>query len=389
MSRPLTLRGITWDHDRGLRPLLATAAAYAEREPTIRVEWRVRSLQAFADRDVASLAERFDLIVLDHPSIGDAVDRSSLVPLDEHLDAAFLRDQETNNVGRSYESYVWEGHVWALAIDAAAQVASYRPDLLDRLGASVPETWDEVSALSRAAREAGLTVAVPTIPVDAVLAYCAIAVADGVDPFEGEAHGRVAALERLRAIVGVAHPDSSAWNPPATYEHMTSADDVVYCPLAFGYSNYSRADYRGRVLRFAPGPAGGSGVRVGTLGGAGLAVSASSPNVDAAARYAAFVASPGIQRGLYVREQGQPGHRSAWTDPAVNELANGYFERTLPGLDAAYLRPRHAGFLEFQDRAGAEVHRFLVERADDALDAVDRLDAIWAQTSDRTRGTAT
>jgi multiple sugar transport system substrate-binding protein len=384
MPEPVTLRGITWDHDRGLRPLVATAAAYAERQPGVRVEWEVRSLQAFADQDVLSLAERFDLIVLDHPSIGFAVDRECLVPLDARLDRGFLRDQEANSVGRSYESYLWDGHVWALAIDAAAQVASVRPDLLAALGRDVPRTWDEVEALARDARRIRAFVALPSIPVDAFLSYCAIAVADGVDPFGGDRVARASVLDRLARLVELAHPASTAWNPPTMYEHMATEDDVVYCPLAFGYSNYSRADYRRQGIAFVPGPAGSTGALVGTLGGAGLAVSASSHRVEAAVAYAAFVASPEVQRGIYVREEGQPGHRSAWTDAEANRITNRYFVDTLPGLDAAYLRPRHAGFLELQDRAGAAVQRFLAERRHDALDVVDRLDAMWDETGGST-----
>jgi multiple sugar transport system substrate-binding protein len=379
MSEPVTLRGITWDHDRGLKPLLAAAAAYAERAPNLRVEWQVRSLQAFADEDVVSLAERFDLIVLDHPSIGDAVERECLVPLDEHLDRTFLRDQEANSVGRSYESYMWDGHVWALAIDAAAQVASYRPDLLALLGRDVPQTWDEVEALAREAREIQAFVALPSIPVDAVLSYCALAVAHGLDPFAGDRDARAAALERLARVVTLAHPDSTAWNPPRLYEHMASAGDVVYCPLGFGYSNYARPGYRDRLVAFAPAPSGPSGAPIGTLGGAGIAVSSSSTNLEPAAACAAFVAAPDVQRGIYVREQGQPGHRSAWLDDEANALTSGYFRATLPGLDAAYLRPRHLGFLPFQDRAGELVHRYVADGGD-PLDVVDRLDAIRTET---------
>ncbi len=378
MADPVVLSGITWNHDRGLRPLIATAAVYAERAPGVRVEWDVRSLQAFADEDVASLARRFDLIVLDHPSIGFAVERGALVPLDDHLDASFLRDQERSSVGRSYDSYGWDGHVWALAIDAAAQVASYRPDLLARLGVDVPATWADVFDLDTVAREAGLRIVVPSIPVDAILSYLALCVAEGIDPFDGPRAERAALLQRLRGLVERGHPAARTMNPPRAYEHMATDNDVVYCPLAFGYSNYSRLDYRRHVLSFAPAPAGSTGAPVGTLGGAGIAVSALSSRIDAAVAHAAFVASPEVQRGLYVREHGQPGHRSAWLDEAANDLARGYFRDTLPALDAAYLRPRHAGFLEFQERAGDVVHRFLSDG--DALDVVDRVDEIDAET---------
>ena len=42
------LRGITWGHERGVDPLTATAARYAD-ETGVRVSWDVRSLQGFAD----------------------------------------------------------------------------------------------------------------------------------------------------------------------------------------------------------------------------------------------------------------------------------------------------------------------------------------------------
>jgi multiple sugar transport system substrate-binding protein len=379
MPEPVTLRGITWDHDRGLKPLVATAAAFAEREPTVHVEWRVRSLQAFADQDVASLADRFDLIVLDHPSIGFAVERGCLVALDQHLEPAFLLDQKVNSVGRSYSSYVWDGHVWALAIDAAAQVASYRPELLEPLGVGVPQTWIEVLQLADLAWEGGMSVAIPLIPVDAILSYLAMSIAEGIDAFDGPRSSRAVVLERFRGLAVRAHPMSPIWDPPAMYDHMAETDEVVYCPLGFGYSNYARPDYRRHLLAFAPPPSGSGGIGVGTLGGAGLGISSSSRDIDASVRYAAFVASPDVQQGIYVRAHGQPGYRRAWTDDAVNRLTNDYFRDTLLGLDAAHLRPRHVGFLDFQDRAGGLVHDYL-DHGGDPLDVVDRLDTTYAET---------
>jgi multiple sugar transport system substrate-binding protein len=48
-------------------------------------------------------------------------------------------------------------------------------------------------------------------------------------------------LDRLHALIKLAHPRSVEWNPIQVYEFMISGSDVVYCPYAFGYSNYSRA----------------------------------------------------------------------------------------------------------------------------------------------------
>ncbi len=364
----LRLRGITWDHVRGLGGLRATADAFRNVRPAVEVEWTARSLQSFADQSVDELARQFDLLYIDHPAIGYAVARRCLAPLDEHLDPAVLEDQAANSVGRSAESYEWEGHRWALATDAAAQVAAYRPDLLELAGVAVPGTWDDVLAAASALRAAGLWMAFPAIPVDAICAFLAMC---GTELPSREA-GR-AALELLREVVACSHPSSLEWNPPRMLEHMTTADEVAYCPAAFGYSNYARPGFRPHLVRFAGGPAG-------TLGGAGLAVSAHGAAVQEAVRYAAFVADAEVQRTVYFQGGGQPGHRSAWTDDAVNEASTGFFRDTLDAMDAAYLRPRHDGFLGFQQTAGQLVHRNL--REGEGGDAGAVLDAIEAEYRD-------
>jgi multiple sugar transport system substrate-binding protein len=376
------LQGITWDHERGLGGLRATAREYGRRRPDIRVEWTVRTLQAFADEPVDRLAERFDLIYVDHPALGYAVARECLVPLDEWLGAAFVAEHDRESVGRSAESYRWEGHLWALATDAAAQVSAFRPDLLERAGIEVPRTWEDVVAAGSALRRHGLWAAVPMIPVDAVCAFLAICVADGVEPFGGDSVvsrdiGRDA-LRTLRRAVEGTHPEGTSWNPPRTLERMSTQDDVAFSPLAFGYSNYARPGFRANVVRFTGGPAGADGVPRGTLGGAGLAISSRSAHVDEAVAYAAYIADPQVQRTVYFEGGGQPGHRSAWTDPGVNEASNGFFADTLPAVDAAYLRPRFDGFLDFQDRAGTIVHGWL--RGAGEVDSVlDELDACYRQ----------
>jgi multiple sugar transport system substrate-binding protein len=386
-SAPTVLRGITWDHVRGLGGLQATAAAYAARRPGVRVEWTTRSLQASADQPADQLARQFDLIYLDHPAVGEAVARACLVPLDEHLDRAALTVQSTGSVGRSAESYVWEGHRWALATDAAAQVAAYRPDLLQRAGVAVPRTWPEALDAAAALRRAGLWAALPVIPVDAVCAFLAICAALGETPFfTGQVVSRRigrSALALLKAMVERCHPSSLDWNPPRLLEAMSGGDEVAYCPLAFGYANYARPGFRDHLVLGAAPPAGNDGVPRGTLGGAGLAVSAHSAAVADAVGYAAWVARPEVQRTRYFEAGGQPGHRSAWTDETVNAAACGFFRDTLGALDAAVLRPRHDGFLAFQEAAGDLVHGHLRHRGDPDR-VLAALDAAW-QASHRER----
>jgi multiple sugar transport system substrate-binding protein len=387
----IRLRGITWDHPRGLGGVRATAEAFEAVRPDVTVEWVTRSLQAFADEPVERLADRFDLIVLDHPAIGEAVERACLLPLDDHVEGAFIQQQEAGSVGASAESYRWNGHVWAFAVDAAAQVAAYRPDLLERCRSDLPRTWEDVESLLERARSIGAWIAFPTIPVDAVLAFLAICCALGEEPCatSDRVVGREVGQEALTLVarvVGASHPESTSWNPPRMLERMSTTDEVVYAPLAFGYSNYARAGFRQHVVRAAPGPCGADGIPRGTLGGAGLAVSAQRPNADAAVAYARFTADPATQRTVYAEGGGQPGHRSAWTDASVNASSSGFFADTLAALDAAYLRPRYDGVLGFQEAGGDLIHAWLREGGDAGV-VLDDLDARYcASLSDEASG---
>ena len=357
----ITLTGITWDHTRGYLPLVATAQRFGELHPQITIEWHKRSLQEFADTPIERLAERFDLLIIDHPFAGYAAAHQTLLPLDEHLPAAFLADQAANSVGGSHASYAYGGHQWALAIDAATPVSAFRPDLLERYEARPPETWGDLLALARR----GL-VALPAIPIDSLMNFYMLCIGLGEQPFAGgeqviSLEVGAAALELLRELVGLCAPASLHRSPIATYEALVGGDDLAYCPFAYGYSNYARPEYTARLLRF------GGLVRLGgqplrsTLGGAGLAISAHCRDLGPALEYTQFVAGPDCQRGMYAFSGGQPGHRLAWLDPALNRACSNFFLDTLPTLDDAYLRPRYAGYIPFQDHASPVVHRYLRE----------------------------
>ena len=383
----IELRGVSWDHPRGHNPMVATAAAYMRDHPEVRIAWDTRSLQDFADYPIVRLAETYDLMVIDHPHVGIAAADGCLLPLDEYLDAAFLADQAANSVGPSHHSYFWAGHQWTLATDAAAQVSAYRSDILLQIGAAIPRRWDDVLALANIRRDQPYgKIAMPMIPVDAICAFCSLCANAGEPPFVGDEiavsrpTGRYA-LETLRALREAAHPESPTWNPFRTLDRMSTTDEIAYVPLLFGYSNYSRAGFRPNLVRFFDVPGtGDGGPRGAILGGAGVAVSSRSQQKEAAYAYAAFVASPDVQRGIYFDADGQPGHRSAWTDDRTNEVAHDFFRDTLATLDNAYLRPRYAGYIEVQAQAGVLVHAFLqgagdVERTLDAIDALYRSSA--------------
>jgi multiple sugar transport system substrate-binding protein len=359
--------------------MLATARKFSEEHPEIRIEWTVRSLHEFGDASVKSFAENYDLIVLDHPFMGAIARDRYIVALDEHIPPTILDTLQSESVGVSHQSYFYGGHQWALAIDAAAQVAGYRADLLDAAGVPLPETWDEVFEVAKI-RPGFVNLAL--LPLDSLMCFFTLCANAGYPPFS-EDSGRVVnhdagqyALLRLKDLAKSSTPDALTMNPIAMWERMSTTDDIAYCPLAFGYSNYARDGYRPSRLSFTNIPSSGAtGCAGATLGGAGLAISKRCANIEVAAQYASWVAGADCQRTLYVQSGGQPGNKRAWTDPEANALANNYFLQTLPTLENAFLRPRFAEFPEFQNAAFDVVWKFLKrdQSPESTLNALDEL----------------
>ena len=321
--------------------MAATAQRFSELNTGVEVIWEKRSLQEFADQPIDQLAERYDLLVIDHPWAGFASAAGLLLPLDEHLPASFLADQAANSVGPAYQSYCFDGHQWALAIDAATPVASWRPDLLAT--SDLPQKWDDVLQLGLAG-----DVLMPGIPTDTLMNFYMVCSTLGQDVCQDE-DGVVSvevgaqALGMLRELALVINPVFWDLNPVRVYEAMTLTDRYTYCPFAYGYSNYSRLGYARKVLEFGDlVEIDGQRCRT-TLGGAGLAISSRCAEREAAVEYAAFVADPACQRTLYYDSGGQPGHRTAWTDERVNASCHDYFRNTLPALDRSFCAPATQG----------------------------------------------
>ncbi len=366
----ITLKGLTWDHPRGYAPLLGGAAEYEKQHPEIKIHWERRTLREFGEAPIEPYLDRYDLLIVDHPFVGFAAAHGALVDLAPSISEAEKLRFAADSLGPSWESYWYGAGLWAFPIDAAAQVASYRPDLLPTLSPVVPDTFDGVLELGKKVRKAGKYIVVPACPTDAVSLFFTLSANLGYPiPEERElfVDDSVAAevLDRLHALIALAHPRSVEWNPIQTYDFMTSASDAVYCPYGFGYSNYSRVGNSVR-LKFTDAPAAGQRGCAGTvLGGTGVAISKFSAHQSEAIAYAKWLVGPEHQRGAYFREGGQPASLAAWTDSSVNAAADGFFSGTLRTLQTAYLRPRFDGFVRFFEAAGIEINRCLRGEAED------------------------
>lgn len=342
--------------------MAATAQRFSEMHPGIEIKWEKRSLQAFADFSVQELAERYDLLVIDHPWAGFAAKTKSILPLDDYLPAPFLKDLEENSVGHSHRSYQFDGHQWALAIDAATPVASSRPDLLRKHNFLLPSTYAQLLDIA----DRGL-VAFALIPIDTLMSFYMFCCSLGEAPCQTEEHVvseavGIHALQLFKQLVNKVHERFHHFNPIQVYEYMTNTDEIAYCPFAYGYSNYARHGYAQRVLDFHDLVSlDGTENMQSTLGGTGLAISSKCAHLEEAMSYARYVASPACQLGLYFDNGGQPGHLKAWQAVHTNKLSGNYFYNTLPALQRAFLRPRYHGHMFFQDHAGDVVRDFMIK----------------------------
>jgi multiple sugar transport system substrate-binding protein len=370
------LKGISWAHSRGITPLLAAAQRFSELVPGVRIDWDKRSLQQFADMPIEDLTESYDLLIIDHPWVGRAASLRCVLPLDQHLSPDFLKDQAEHSVGYSHHSYQYEGHQWALAIDAATPAASCRKDLLEADGRTFPESWQQVLELGRLGR-----LAVPAIPIDLLMHFYMFCMAHGARPFQTrtkvvDRETGIKALATMRELFSLVDPIFFQCNPIAVAERMTKTDDYWYCPFAYGYSNYSREGYAKNTLTYGDLVQMDSGGRLrSTIGGTGLAVSAHTPYPEIALQFLEMVVSPSFQSTFYVEHGGQPGHRLAWINERANRLTHNFFYSLLPAMERGYMRPRYDGYLQFQDQAGRPIQDYLVNGGEEAstLDSIDAL----------------
>src|SRR5205814_3663615 len=174
------------------------------------------------------------------------------------------------------------------------------------------------------------------IPLDTFCNLLNLCASAGEILFPDDEHvvGRAAgqrALARLKELASVVPAMFFELNPIRTLEVMSRDDEFAYCPFTYGYSNYARSGHAPKLVRFGDIIEVERGHAPSTmLGGTGLAISSRCKNLEIALSYAGFVAAPQTQRGIYFQSGGQPGHRSAWLNDAVNAASSNYFRDTLP-----------------------------------------------------------
>ncbi|OCP08391.1 MULTISPECIES: extracellular solute-binding protein [unclassified Ensifer] len=372
----VTLKGMTWSHPRGHDPMIACSRLWQERTG-VTVEWDKRSLQDFETYPVEELARAYDLIVIDHPHVGQITKEKCLTPLDIEGREAERKALADASLGRSYPSYNWQGRQWAFPIDAATQVQAWRPDQAERAA-----DWSEMLVLARQGK-----VALPMRPPHSLMCFYTLSAnlghacrSDGAGQLI-EADAGIEAFERLRELTDLIDPRCFSMDPIAVLETMSEPHSKIVCaPLIYGYVSYAMAGFRPTLVKFGDIPVTGrNGASGSALGGTGIAVSAFSSAVAAAIDFAYFVASGEVQRGPYAAGGGQPGHAAAWDDDGVNAASLDFYRATRKTLETAWVRPRHDGYMAFQQVGSDRINDGLL-RKDAARKVVDDLNRLFAES---------
>ena len=353
----ITLKGMTWDHSRGFDPMLATSKKFQEtHNNAVIIQWDKRPLQAFADRPIEDMTDDYDMIVIDYPHVGEVASKGLLQNLDLPKYSSHIEQLKKQSVGKSHESYYINNKQWALAIDAASQTACYREDLIP----SYPSNWNALLDLAKNNK-----VLWPLKPVHAISSFYSIYnnITTELMPDKKKFIDKNFGVETLTMMKAVSREliiDCLTMDPIQTAELMTETNDFFYCPYIYGFSNYSRKNYRKYILKYinvinlsGKGPAGTH------LGGTGIAVSNVSKNKDLAIEYAFWIASAECQKSLFYESGGQPGNSVAWEDDKINKETNNFFKGTRQTLDLAWVRPRHNGYMKFQDESGNLINEYL------------------------------
>jgi len=355
-------KGLTWDHPRGYKALQAVAGSLEEARDGLTIQWDRQPLEGFESHPIDDLCRRYDIVVLDHPHIGEAVAKQCLRPLESVFTAGDIAGWRRNTIGPCLTSYRYAGSHWALPLDAATQVMALRPDLLDR---NPPRTWAEIVALP-----AKVPLCLSLAGPHAILSLMSIAVSLGeapgsVDPEQFLSPAAVGvALDILAPLSERSLPAVRDLNPIGILNRMAAGDDLALCPLVYGYVNYSAPrDPRAKRLAFHNAPVATAGGRPGsTLGGTGIAISKRCEVSPALLDHLRWLMGPEAQTGFIPANEGQPSRCDSWQDAGVNAAWGDFYRNCFRTLEQAWVRPRFDGYIAFQTQASSILREGLSER---------------------------
>ncbi len=350
----MTFRGLTWDHPRGYDALAEAARQVNANSKDPLIIWDKQPLEGFESAPIAELAASYDLLVLDHPHIGEAVAEDCLLPFETFYSPQQITSWEQQSIGPALSSYRWEGKTYAQPLDVATQVMARRGSVL----LDAPRSWAEIISLAD-----DIPVAQSLVGPHAFLTLLSMVggqghqiSADQLFPDEPACE----ALETMALLYERRPSGSELMNPIAMLQTMTEADSIALVPLIFGYVTYARSSLA-NPLQFS-NPIRTENGTGGVLGGTGIGISKNCKPSAALLDHLAWLMQPDTQQDFIPANGGQPSARSAWHSAAVNAAWSDFYRNTADTAEHALLRPRFDGYIAFQSAAGQLIGEALKSR---------------------------
>jgi multiple sugar transport system substrate-binding protein len=373
----MTFRGLTWDHPRGY-DALAEAARQAHAGTGMRlITWDKQPLEGFESAPIAELAASYDLLVLDHPHIGEAVAEDCLLSLESVYSDRQIRDWEQQSIGPSLTSYRWEGRTYGLPLDVATQVMVRNASRLT----DAPKSWPEIVELAK-----DIPVAQSLAGPHAFLTLISMVGGQGYKIGTDELIPDEPAFDALDVMTRLfeCRPVASEMlNPIAMLEAMTKTQEIALVPLIFGYVTYASSSMA-NPLQFS-NPIRKFNGTGGVLGGTGIGISKRCKPSAALLDHLSWLMKVEIQQDFIPANGGQPSARTAWNSASVNAAWSNFYSNCADTAEHALLRPRFDGYIAFQTAAG-QIVRDALHARQDANKTMKQLRAIWKQARTLARG---
>ncbi len=369
------LYGITWDHPRGYDSIVAVSELFNNSQDKCILTWEKRSLKDFGDQPIEELVNRFDLLMIDHPFMGEASAKRFLISLENVLPKAFIHEQAKLHIGPCFNSYHYNDRQYALPIDASAQFSAYN---LKKVSPNeLPQDWGDFSNFMKDQSFANIVIW-PLCPTDCWCSFLTIGAQhahhEGQELFEKEGINQSVSCRTLEFFRDLTiNLADVCWqlNPIQSLNLMSDPNRYSYSPLLFGYSNYSRD---GKYVKWqAPLSLGHKPISL--LGGVGIAISSKCQHQMDAADFIQFALDEKRLKQEYFIAGGQPSLKVVWESVDINSKALDFFASTKNTIENAYTRPRIPGFNVFQERASNMLHSGFRSRS--VKSVVDELDLLY------------
>ncbi|RUV91177.1 ABC transporter substrate-binding protein [Mesorhizobium sp. M1A.F.Ca.IN.022.07.1.1] len=250
---------------------------------------------------------------------------------------AATRDIVAEHFPSIIQSQTVNGKLVALPIFTDAPALYYRKDLLDKYGAKVPTTWQELADTAKLVMDKERTAgnkdlwgfvfqgnAYEGLTCDALEWVMSNGGGQIIEP-----NGTVsinnrqaaAALDMVKGWIGTIAPPGVLAYQEEESRGVWQTGNAVFMrnwPYAYALGNSETSPIKGK-FDVAPLPAGtGEDARpTATLGGWNLAVSKYSKHQDAAIDLVKFIASPGMQKYRTLRTSNLPTIKALYDDPDI------------------------------------------------------------------------